>query len=160
DERQGQSACPHPEAVGKRWGDPISEERQAELKVLAEKQRDWAAKSEAERGISQFKGISLAGADVFWLASQVRDHLYPYAVNDLHLEGADLREAHLERAYLGGAHLEGADFGAKPQLILGYTPSVPINFSGAHLEKAYLMKAHLEGANLSTANLQGADLRA
>ena len=32
-EEQGQkkSACPHPEAVGTRWGDPISEERQAEL---------------------------------------------------------------------------------------------------------------------------------
>lgn len=28
-EQQTTSACPHPEAVGKRWGDPISAERQA-----------------------------------------------------------------------------------------------------------------------------------
>ncbi len=25
------SACPHPEAIGKRWGDPIGVERQGEL---------------------------------------------------------------------------------------------------------------------------------
>jgi hypothetical protein len=30
-EQQTASACPHPEAVGTRWGDPISAERQAEL---------------------------------------------------------------------------------------------------------------------------------
>ncbi len=34
------SPCPHPEAVGTRWGDPIGEERQADLKALADKQRE------------------------------------------------------------------------------------------------------------------------
>jgi hypothetical protein len=33
-EQQTRSACPHPEAVGKRWGDPISEVRQAEALAL------------------------------------------------------------------------------------------------------------------------------
>jgi hypothetical protein len=30
-EQQATSVCPHPEAVGTRWGDPISAERQADL---------------------------------------------------------------------------------------------------------------------------------
>jgi hypothetical protein len=34
-EQQTTSACPHPEAVGKRWGEPISEERQAELQEIS-----------------------------------------------------------------------------------------------------------------------------
>jgi hypothetical protein len=29
------SACPHPEAVGKRWGDLISPEQQAELRGIS-----------------------------------------------------------------------------------------------------------------------------
>jgi hypothetical protein len=43
------SACPHPEAVGTRWGDDISEERQAELRAFADRQRVWAAQPEATR---------------------------------------------------------------------------------------------------------------
>jgi hypothetical protein len=30
----GKDACPHPEAVGMRWGDPISAERQAEPQAV------------------------------------------------------------------------------------------------------------------------------
>jgi hypothetical protein len=66
------SPCPHPEAVGTRWGDRISEERQAELKALADKQRQWVAEPETTRGHSVFRGAKLSGADVSWLAERVR----------------------------------------------------------------------------------------
>jgi hypothetical protein len=66
-EQQTTSACPHSEAVGMRWGDPISEERQAELQRYLDR---WVAETNhGERG-GPFEGISLTGADVSWLADQ------------------------------------------------------------------------------------------
>ncbi len=56
------------EQPGDKWGDPISEQRQAELKWLAERQREWVGQPEATRGDSVFKGVQLTGADVLWLA--------------------------------------------------------------------------------------------
>jgi hypothetical protein len=50
------SPCPHPEAVGTRWGDPISEERQAELKALADTQREWVGNQAAERRCPLVRG--------------------------------------------------------------------------------------------------------
>jgi hypothetical protein len=45
------SACPHPEAVGKRWGDPISEERQAELQDYLDR---WAAETDHGKRMGPF----------------------------------------------------------------------------------------------------------
>lgn len=66
------SKCPHPEVVGKRWGDTINPEWQDELKKLADKQKEWVAQPEATRGHGVFRGVKLSGADVFWLAERVR----------------------------------------------------------------------------------------
>ena len=153
------------EQPGDKWGDPISEQRQAELKWLAERQREWVGQPEATRGDSVFKGVQLTGADVLWLAEDSgRGDLG--RVPNLRLEGADLRDAHLEGADLSRAHLEGANLEGA-------------NLSGAHLQGAYLSsahfegavlveadiggtaltEAHLEGANLARASLAGADLR-
>jgi hypothetical protein len=87
------SACPHPEAVGTRWGDAISEERQAGLRAFADRQRVWATQPEATRRQcsrgrrADGEDVELTGADMFWLASQVRNE--NDRVPDLHL-GADL----------------------------------------------------------------------
>jgi uncharacterized protein YjbI with pentapeptide repeats len=164
------SACPHPEAVGKRWGDPISEERQAELRALFERQKEWVARSEAERGDSPFQDVQLRGADVCWLAEQsgqvvygivpnlhlegailVGAHLEGASIVGVHLEGAYLRDAHLERASLGLAHLERAD------LVHAHLERADLGY--AHLEGAIVANAHLEGANLLGAYLEGANLR-
>jgi len=114
-EQQTVSACPHPEAVGTRWGDPISEERQAELQSYLDR---WEAKTDHDEDRGKWRGpfsraadgtrLRLTGADVFWLAEQVIDS--NEFVPNLHLERADISNAHLERAKLIGAHLEGADF--------------------------------------------------
>ena len=97
---------------------------------LADKQRGWAAHN-TPRGESNFKGVKLTGADVFWLATyaltgpdvtadtraaaQLRLRtpslsdpatVWP-AVSNLHLESASLVGAHLEGAALAEAHLEG-----------------------------------------------------
>src|SRR5260221_832559 len=108
------SACPHPEAVGKRWGDTISEERQAELQGYL----DWW-KAESDHGVRtgpfdragrsdvEQERIKLTGADVFWLAEQSGLDQFGHAPN-LHLEGANLDGAHLEGASLSEAYLEGA----------------------------------------------------
>ena len=52
------------------WGDPISEERQAELDVLAERQHTWAEQPEAMRGDSPIKAARFNGAEMFWLAKR------------------------------------------------------------------------------------------
>lgn len=131
------SACPHPEAVDTRWGDPISEERQAELQRVLDA---WDAPG-ADHGDQKgpFDGVSLTGAEVCWLAERSGRDLFGEVPN-LHLEGATLTGAHLEGAVLFGAHLEGATLVA------------------AHLEGADLTAAHLEGAVLEGANLEGATL--
>jgi hypothetical protein len=53
--------------TGDAWDDPISEERKAELKALADQQCEWVKKPELERGDSHFKSVKLTGADVHWL---------------------------------------------------------------------------------------------
>lgn len=181
------SACPHPEAVGKRWGDPISAERQAELKVLADKQQEWAAQSAGERGASSFQNVDLTGADVFWLAayaltSPERDGTQALAflrdrysdldldLSVLHMEHAQLADEHLEGAMLDGAHLEEAQlvgtYLSKATLEAAHLEGAALwdghleetNLSKAHLEEAVLDNARMEGASLLEAHLEGAYL--
>jgi uncharacterized protein YjbI with pentapeptide repeats len=133
-------------ATGDKWGDPISEERQNELRGYLDR---WENEQDRGERKGPFDGASLTGADVVWLAEQVR-HDYGW-VESLHLEGADLREAHLEGVYLIGTHLERAD------LREAHLEQATLN--QAHLEGAYLIEAHLEKATLSEAHLEGADLR-
>jgi hypothetical protein len=158
-EQQTTSACPHPEAVGKRWGDPISEERQAELQGYLDR---WAAETDHgqrkgpfDKESGQVWGVPLTGADVSWLAQQGRTEFGTEP--DLHLEGAylfgahlemveDLYQAHLERAYLREAHLEGA--------VLQNAHLEAAHLLGANLERAHLPEAHLERAHLIDTHLE------
>jgi hypothetical protein len=132
------SACPHPEAVGRRWGDPISEERQVELQGYLDR---WQAETDHGQRKGPFDSGPgkpselLTGADVGWLAEQSGREDFGWLPN-LHLEGANLRGAHLEGAHLEVAHLEGAFF------------------IGAHLEGSVLMAARLEGARLDGIHLE------
>jgi hypothetical protein len=124
-EQQTASACPHPDAVGKRWGDPISEERQAKLQSIVDR---W----EAETGHGERKGpfaparkahvsleavrlaggrhagVHLTGSDVSWLAERSGRSYDGYGVPNLHLEGADLGGAQLQDADLRGASFDKA----------------------------------------------------
>lgn len=183
------SACPHPEAVGTRWGDLISEERQAILKVMAGKQKEWAAEADAMRGGSPFSGVSvgkgrvvtpLTGADVFWLAvyaltgpegmerGTVAVHGIVAVEEKLRvIPGSttqsvlDLSALHLEGAHLYRAHLEGAHLG-KAHLEgaeLSESHLEGAYLAGAHLEKARLYSAHMEKANLDDAHMEGAPLQ-
>src|SRR5690242_1647704 len=110
-DQQATSACPHPEAVGTRWGDPIREERQAELQGyldLWESEIGYSARrgpfdSDGWKGTGT-AGPHLTGADVFWLAEQ-SEHGRFGGVPYLHLEGAILGWTHLEGTDLRGAHL-------------------------------------------------------
>jgi pentapeptide repeat protein len=139
------SACPHPEAVGTRWGDPISEERQRYLQGYLD---EWALETDHDVRRGPFHGEPLTGADVSWLAERVRNyigdvpglHLEVANLVKAHLEGVDLSKAHLEGALLVDAHLEGTDLGE------------------VHLEEALLIRAHLEGVDLIRAHLEGVDL--
>lgn len=161
------SACPHPEAVGKRWGDPIDEELQLDLQNYLDQ---WADESDHGNRVGPFHKVTLSGADVFWLAAQSgRDALG--FLPTLHLEGAKLSTAHLEGADLVGSHLEGADLretyldgahlseaylaGAR----LSEARLVGAEFYSAHLEGAVLFGALLGGGDLIDARLEGADLR-
>jgi uncharacterized protein YjbI with pentapeptide repeats len=150
--QQTTSACPHPEAVGTRWRDPIGAERQAELWGYLDR---WEAETDHGERIGPFDntpdgyGVMLTGADVTWLAEHFLNELD--FVPDLHLEKANLSKAHLEGAYLdGGVHLEGA------RLDGAYLTGAYL--AGAELEGASLTGAHLEGVTLSNANLKGANL--
>lgn len=124
------SECPHPKAVGKRWGDPISEGRQSELSRLAVMQLHWLHQPEAKRPDSPLYDAGLTGADIFWLSQHTKS-------KELHLEGAFLQSAHLEGAGLFRAHLEGAT--------LDFAHLEGANLTGAHLEGTDLVGAHLEG---------------
>jgi hypothetical protein len=172
------SACPHPEAVGRRWGDPITPEREAELqsrlddwealiaertqRTLAEMDLPWGQRTRLanDEKVGPFEEYVLTGADAFWLAQHEADRLevqriedesygiYTYYQPELNLQGADLHEAHLEGASLGEAHLGGAS------LREAY-------LEGADLREAKMVgsicgRAHLEGANLSGARLDAA----
>jgi hypothetical protein len=123
-----------------KWGDPVSKERQQELLGMLEAWDAPGTDRRARKGPFDRResDLRLTGADVSWLAEQVRTA--EGSVPDLHLEGADLSEAHLEGADLRRAHLEGA------------------SLNGAQLKGAVLRAAHLEGALLTEANLEGAYL--
>lgn len=166
------------------WGNPISDERQADLKELADQQRAWAEQPEAERGDSHFKGVKLTGADVFWLAAyalawpagdvaesieELRSgygvkvpalHVDAAYLYDAHLQGAILTEAHLEEADLSLAHLEEASLHLAhlEKAELSFAHLAGAELSSAHLERAHLWSAYLEQANLGLAHLEGANL--
>jgi hypothetical protein len=134
------------------YGQPISAERQAELQGYLNR---WAEETDHGERKGPFdngpgkEGVRLTGADVVWLAEQVRDDEIGF-VSDLHLEGAHLYGAQLQGANLGAAHLEGA--------WLAGANLEGANLSEAHLEEAYLGAAHLEGVHLERAHLEGARL--
>lgn len=150
-------ACAHGEALGTRYGDPISAARQAELRAVLDGWKVPGANHGTRRGPFDRTGLdveaqadlTISGADVCWLAEQAREQNQVEALFDrddrsldkLNLRGADLLGAHLEGAELCRAHLEGADL------------------REAHLEGANLRGAHLEGADLEAAHLEGVDLR-
>src|SRR5690348_14741229 len=151
--QQTASACPHPEAVGTRWGDPISEERQAELQGYLDR---WATETDHGERKGPFDkepgevfGVALTGADASWLEKQSGHDEFGQAPS-LHLEGTDLSYAHLEGSALPEAYLERA--------ILLRANLERANLIGAHLEGADLREAHLENA-MAVAHLEGADLR-
>lgn len=167
-----------------KWGDPISSERQDELRQMLQQ---WEQETDHGDRMGPFHGKHLTGADVFWLAVQIltnaegdvakaEEMLSPEAearpIPDLsalhlekanlfaaHMKGANLSHAHLEQVNLDLADLEAADFvGTHLEgAILSDT-----NLKGAtlwgHLEQANLSGAHLEEADLSSANLEGSDL--
>jgi uncharacterized protein YjbI with pentapeptide repeats len=161
-------ACPHLEAVGTRWGDPISAERQAELQSILDA---WAAETDHDNRLGPFDAVPITGADVRWLQEKSGRESLLGAAPSLHLEGADLHGAHLEGADLGAAQLEGADLGVAhvEWVRLGRTQLERTHLGGVHLEWADLGEAHLEGAvlreahlevvYLREAHLEGADLR-
>ena len=184
-EQQAASKCPHPEAVGTRWGDPISEERIPQLKSLLGKSGTGMSNINGRRvWHGPFSGEHLTGADLWWLATQLStigpdigyqpEFRNPHFIDEgeedkgedrlsqvLHLEGALLTDGHLEgatlvQAYLQGARLAGSHLeGAN----LAYADLEGANLIGAHLEGAKLFKARIEGANLFEAHLEGTDLR-
>lgn len=159
------SACQHPEAVGTRWGDSISDARKAELKALANQQRKWAKKPEAEWVDSPFNAVRLTGADVFWLMVLVqagpmgdtaqaeewllrarKDRGVRIALDwpALHLEGAFLSYAHLEGTNLNRARLVSNSFVAsdsKFRRIRHWTPSSPSTLAPADIHGAFFDSA-------------------
>jgi hypothetical protein len=136
-----------PEPQVPKWGDPISEDRHAELQRIL---NAWNApdadhskrkgpfdrwgRSDEERG-----RLRLTGADVHWLVEHSERSEFGQ-MPTLHLEEADLLHAQLQGANLNGAKLQG------------------INLDGAQLQGAYLWNAQLQEASLNGAQLQGANL--
>jgi pentapeptide repeat protein len=119
--------------VSKKWGDPISAERQAELQGYLDR---WAAETDHGERIGPFDGgqhewfealgPELTGAEIFWLAKQSGpDELD--RVPNLHLKGANLHRADLEGASLRAVSLRHA------------------NLTEAHLETRYLNTELHEG---------------
>jgi uncharacterized protein YjbI with pentapeptide repeats len=139
------SACPHPEAVGKRWGDHISEERHRYLIQFVD---SWLREGHVGNRKGPFddgqSGVRLTGADVCWLAGL--DRRSDGRVPDLYLGGANLIEASLGGARLAGANMQGVFLDRA-------------NLKAAVLSNADMGRASLIGANLQEANLNGADLR-
>jgi hypothetical protein len=91
--------CKHPEAVGTRWGDKISKEQ------LDEMMRTKKPFDVRNVPITERMSHKLTGAEVFRLA-QIKRANNPFALSDLHLEGANLVQTHLEGANLVDAHQE------------------------------------------------------
>ena len=117
------------------WDRPITGARQQELRPYLERMRNEQPQPE---GNPVLKGHHLTGADVGWLAMNLRN--ITGDVPNLNLREAILVDAHLEEVHLQGAHLEGT------------------NLARAHLEGAILERAHLEGADIQDAHLQKAHL--
>jgi uncharacterized protein YjbI with pentapeptide repeats len=126
--------------TGNRWGNPITPERTAELRELADRQRAWvdsAPDGQRDLDESVFNGLALTAAEVFWLAA------YALAGPEGDLEAAaaqlrdtsgigrlsrDLSSLHLECASLYGARLQKASlYGAQSQ---------EVDLAGAQLEEA------------------------
>jgi hypothetical protein len=147
-------------------GDPINDVRKAELQSYLGR---WTAETDHRRPYDKQpgkqSGVPLTGADVFWLAEQVRDadglvpnlHLEGAFLDEAHLEGARLVRARLEGAYLRGAHLKVADTSLEEtNLIRAHLEHV--SFDWAHLDRVNLGEAHLESAYLGGASLERANL--
>jgi uncharacterized protein YjbI with pentapeptide repeats len=150
------------------WGQPISEERQAELAAML---TAWDVPG-AEHGKRKgpFDDARLTGADVSWLVEKSRRdenggvpdlHLERARLGGAYLQGANLRAALLQGADLGGAYLQGADLGSAhlERASIGEAHLEKADLGGAYLEHARLGGAYLQGANLRAALLQGANLR-
>jgi uncharacterized protein YjbI with pentapeptide repeats len=163
-----------------RWGDPISEERQAELQGYLDR---WAAETdhgerrgpfdlwerEGQAGEIKIYRLNLTGADIYWLAEKVRAPLRLAGVSVSKIGGhsffgggdIDLSivpDLHLERAALQSAHLEGAHLRGKhlEGAILGHLTKADL--SGAYLEGADLSETLLEGTTFNYAHLEKANL--
>jgi uncharacterized protein YjbI with pentapeptide repeats len=170
------NSCPHPEAVGKRWGDEITPERQAQLQRILDQ---WAQETDhgERKGPLDYYGHSstekewlawarsdefwyLTGADMYWLAFQTEVDTYDGTFPNLHLEGAHLMGAHLEGADLSDTHLARAEL-SHAHLEGGTLSGAHLEHArlvDAHLEGAFLFETHLEGASLASVHLEGADL--
>jgi hypothetical protein len=122
--------------MGGKWGEDMPETRKREL---TETLRSWKAEADHGKRRGPFDGQELTGAEVYWLAEQVR--IKSIWVPDLHLEGATLKLAQLQGAHLGQAHLEGADLRA------------------ANPEGAYLGAAQLPGGQPSPGTATGGELQ-
>lgn len=132
-------APPVPAKPADAYGQPISAERQAELRGFLDR---WQAETDHGDRKGPFDNgpgkvqVPLTGADLSWLVEQSRrDKSGP--VPNLHLQGAHLDSEHLEGAFLAEAHLEGTFL------------------AEAHLDGAILADAHLQGASLVGAHLEG-----
>jgi len=174
-ERQVQVAAPEqPKKPKPAWGDPvdsISPDRQAQLRRLADWQREWAAEDTPDLKLSMFMDVPLTGAEVFFLtayaldrsggtsdgieqaAERLLDRTNWYRLNQfdhpaLHLEGARLDDDDLTGAYLAHSNLTSTSFWNAD---LSHS-----SLSGATLIRAGLNNAYLINADLSDANLSGA----
>jgi uncharacterized protein YjbI with pentapeptide repeats len=169
-----------PEGALDRWGDPIGEDRAAELAAML---YTWVAEGGGNERPGPFAGVRLTGADVFRLAASAlagtegsvaaaEQRLLEYRVGSerthapdlsgLDLTGADLRGAHLEQACLRDARLASVNLSAAhlQQADLSSAKLDQANLFGAHLEGADLSFADVTGAVLAEADLAGAHLRA
>lgn len=104
----------------------------------------------------------------FWLDTSLNDKPKGQRANlqDVNLQGADLRYVNLARANLEGADLryaslQGASlYGASLQdANLRYANLIGASLYGANLHGADLRHANLQDVNLQSVNLIGADLR-
>jgi len=139
------SACPHPEAIGRRWGDPINVARKAQLQVYLDR---WETEADHGERKGPFHDVDLTGADAYWLARMTGAG--DGVLVSPHLEGANLGLAHLENAELEAAYLASAS--------MWQVHLEDANLMDAQLQEVFLSEAHLEGAILIGANLERADL--
>jgi uncharacterized protein YjbI with pentapeptide repeats len=153
------------------WGDAIESTRFLELKQLHER---WRHTDSGPSG--PFAGITLTGADVFWLAAQAltgaggdihaaerrlrtaqHDALLRVSLDlsSLNLRSAVLSAADLQHAVLGRARLENVILGVA-HLEGAFLGGAVL--SGAFLDRAYVQDAFLNGADLRRTSLYATDL--